>query len=444
MHGNKRKRTERNPFLALYVGMKTWGPHVGTAILVAVGAVLIGSVSAQAQRPAAASRSFDAALIARGAQLSAIGNCATCHTRPGGKSFAGGLPLNTPFGVIYSTNITPDLETGIGAWTQADFLRAMHDGVDRGGRNLYPAFPYDHFTRVTDEDVGAIYAYIMTREAVHSTVPANRLAFPMNMRPLLSGWKALYLDRGVYRPDPARSAEWNRGAYLVEGLGHCGACHTPRNALGAEKKSDAFGGGDEEGWHATALNAASPAPRPWTVDQLTGYLRQGHDKTHGTAAGPMSPVVHGLSQVPEEDVRAMAIYLATMMASATPDSGRAFAARPDDARAASGAAIFGGACASCHEESTSAQSSARTVPLASTTSIHEPDPRNVLHIVLEGIWPAPGEKGVLMPSFEGAMTDDQLDSLLAYIRLHFARSPPWSDISRHVRDIIQHKAESER
>lgn len=404
----------------------------------------MGSVAGDAPGIPAGKRSFDAALIVRGAQLSAIGNCATCHTRPGGKSFAGGLPLNTPFGVIYSTNITPDVDTGIGAWTEADFLRAMHDGVDRSGRNLYPAFPYDHFTRVTGEDVGAIYAYIMTRDAVHSTVPANRLMFPMNVRPMLSGWKALYLDRGVYRPDPVRSAEWNRGAYLVEGLGHCGACHTPRNALGAEKKSDAFAGGDAEGWRATAVNAASPAPRAWTVDQLTGYLRHGHDEAHGTAAGPMSPVIHGLSQVPEEDVRAMATYLVTVMAGATPASGRAFAASADDARVATGAAIFGGACASCHDERPGSQAPVHTVPLAQTTSIHEPDPRNVLHIVLEGIWPAPGEQGVLMPSFEGALTDDQLDALLAYIRVHYAQSPPWPDISRHARDIIQHKDETER
>jgi mono/diheme cytochrome c family protein len=417
---------------------------VGLAISVVMAGALIGSVSGDAPDVPVGKRSFDAALIARGAQLSAIGNCATCHTRQGGKSFAGGLPLATPFGVIYSTNITPDVEAGIGAWTEADFLRAMHDGVDRAGRNLYPAFPYDHFTRVTDDDVGAIYAYIMMRDAVHSRVPANRLMFPMNFRPLLSGWKALYFERGVYRPDPRRSAEWNRGAYLVEGLGHCGACHAPRNALGAETKSDPLGGGDVEGWRASAINASSPAPMPWTIDQLTRYLRQGRDDTHGTAAGPMAPVVHQLSQVPEEDVRAMATYLATAMAGAAPASGRATAASPDEARLASGAAIFGSACASCHDEGATSLSSGRTVPLALTTSIRERDPRNVLHIVLEGIWPEPGEKGALMPGFEGALTDEQLASLLEYLRVHFASSTPWVDISRQARDIIQHKDENER
>lgn len=298
---------------------------IGLATSVAMAGALIAPVFGDAPGAQGGNRSFDAALIARGAQLSAIGNCATCHTGPRGKSFAGGLPLNTPFGVIYSTNITPDVDTGIGAWTEADFLRAMHDGVDRTGRNLYPAFPFDHFTRVSDEDVSAIYAYIMTRDAVPSRVLANRLTFPMNIRPLLSGWKTLYFDRGVYRPDPARSAEWNRGAYLVEGLGHCGACHTPRNTAGAETKSDPFGGGEAEGWRASAINASSPAPMPWTVDQLTRYLREGRDENHGTAAGPMSPVVHGLSEVSEADVRAMATYLTTVMAGAPAGSGRSAA-----------------------------------------------------------------------------------------------------------------------
>jgi mono/diheme cytochrome c family protein len=320
----------------------------------------------------------------------------------------------------------------------------MHDGIDRTGRNLYPAFPFDHFTRVTDEDVSAIYAYIMTRDAVPSRAPANRLMFPMNIRPLLSGWKALYFDRGVYRPDPARSAEWNRGAYLVEGLGHCGACHTPRNTLGAETKRDPFGGGEAEGWRASALNASSPAPMRWTVDQLTRYLRQGRDENHGTAAGPMSPVIHGLSEVPEADVRAMATYLTTVMAGAPLGAGRRAALSLDDARVSSGAAIFAGTCASCHDEGASSLSSVHTVPLALTTSIHEPDPRNVLHIVLEGIWPEPGEKGAQMPGFEGALTDEQLASLLAYVRVHFANRPPWVDVSRQARDISQHKDENER
>jgi mono/diheme cytochrome c family protein len=410
---------------------------VGAIVLAIGAAVRMTSVSAQVPAVAVSTRPVDAALIARGAQLAAIGNCASCHTRQGGKSFAGGLPLDTPFGVIYSTNITPDVETGIGAWTPADFLRAMHEGVDRAGRNLYPAFPYDHFARVTDDDVDAIYAFIMTRDPARSKVPSNRLVAPMNFRPMVSVWKSLFFERGVYRPDPGRSAEWNRGAYLVEGLGHCGSCHTPRNAMGAEKKDLYLGGGEAEGWYATAVNASSPAPVVWTVDQLTRYLGQGWDDGHGHAAGPMSPVVHELAEVPEEDVRAMATYLQTVMAGAVPASARNVATRPDDSRLRSGAAIFVSTCAGCHDEGPGAISSVRTVPLELTTSIHAPDPRNVLHVVLEGIWPEPGEKGVLMPGFEGALTEEQLDALLAYLRVHFAKSQPWPDVSRQGREIIR-------
>ena len=418
--------------------MGTRGLLFGVALTMVLAAGLVGVVSGQAPS-AAATRPADVTLIARGAQLASIGNCASCHTRQGGKPFAGGLALNTPFGVIYSTNITPDVETGIGAWTQADFLRALHEGVDRAGRNLYPAFPYDHFTRVTDEDVGAIYAFIMTRDPARSRVPPNRLVAPMNFRPMISVWKSLFLERGVYRPDPARSAEWNRGAYLVEGLGHCGACHTPRNAMGAEKKDVYLGGGEAEGWYATALNASSPAPVAWTVDQLTRYLRQGWDDEHGHAAGPMTPVVHELADVPEADVRAMATYLLGVMGSKEATALRTATPSPEDRRVQNGAAIFAATCAGCHDEGASAISSIRTVPLAKTTSIHAPDPRNVLHIVLEGIWPEPGEKGVVMPGFEGALTEDQLASLLAYLRVHFAQSQPWTDVSRQVREIVQHQ-----
>ncbi len=202
-----------------------------------------------------------------GAELAAVGNCVVCHTAPGGRPFAGGLALPTPFGTIYSTNITPDPETGIGRWSEAAFQRSMREGVDRQGRHLYPAFPYDHYTRVSDEDNRALYAYLMTREPVSAEPPANELPFPLNVRMVLAGWKLLFLREGAYEPDPAQSAEWNRGAYLAEGLGHCGACHSPRNAFGAVKTGeDHLAGGESEGWTAYALNHASPAPIPWDVD----------------------------------------------------------------------------------------------------------------------------------------------------------------------------------
>jgi mono/diheme cytochrome c family protein len=380
---------------------------------------------------AAALPSFDQALVTKGADLAAIGNCATCHTSRDGRAFAGGRALTTPFGTIYSTNITPDPETGIGRWTEADFLRAMREGVDRAGHHLYPAFPYDHFTRVRDEDISAIYAFIMTREAVRADAPANRLKFPAGLRPAIGMWKALYFRAGVYQPDRSKDAQWNRGAYLVEGLAHCGACHTPRNALGAEERQQELGGGEAEDWHASSLSANSPAPVPWTSEQLFAYLRSGRDAQHGVAAGPMAPVTHTLAGVAEEDVRAIAVYVASQMPA------RNAAARTGAAeRAAStdGAQIFAGACASCHE-SPAATTSTPPAPLGLTTTLNAPDPRNTIHVVLNGLWPEPGESGASMPGFAPGLTDKQVVTLVDYLRARFTDQPAWRDVPEQVAAI---------
>ena len=230
------------------------------------------SSASAASPPPGPDASYDPTLVAKGAWLAAIGNCNTCHTASNGRTFAGGRPLSTPFGTIYATNITPDRETGIGSWSPSDFLRAMHQGVDREGRDLYPAFPYDHFTHVADEDVNAIYAFLMTRDPVRAKTPANRIFVP---RAAISVWKALYLKPGPLAPDAGHDASWNRGRYLVDGLGHCGGCHTPRNALGAEKEREDLAGGTVDGWRAPALNEASPAPSLWTVEQLVSVSADG-------------------------------------------------------------------------------------------------------------------------------------------------------------------------
>src|SRR6266436_4885376 len=294
----------------------------GIAALVIAGAVAVFAI---AWRPAVAAieppapQSFDTALVKRGRYLAAIGNCNDCHTVRGGKSFAGGLPVPTPFGTIFSSNITPDAETGIGRWPEAAFRRAMRSGVNRDGQHLYPTFPYDHFTNVSDEDDRALYAYLMTRQAVHAPARENQLAFPLNQRVVVAGWKLLFLHRGTYQPNNTKSAEWNRGAYLVEGLAHCGACHTPRNALGAERASASFAGGDVDNWHAYALNAQSPSPVPWDAGALYAYLHRGSHPDHGTARGPMAEVVSNLSSAPESDIRAIAIYMAGVFGAPTPD-----------------------------------------------------------------------------------------------------------------------------
>jgi mono/diheme cytochrome c family protein len=209
--------------------------------------------------------SIDKALVERGRVLANYGDCTACHTRPDGPPFAGNLPLKTPFGTIYTSNITPDAETGIGTWSKEAFRRSMKDGVDRRGHHLYPAFPYDHFTKVKDADIDAIYAYLMAAiEPVRETTRGNDFGFPFNIRATVAVWKALFLDKTPFRPDPSKDAEWNEGAYLVEGLGHCGACHTPRNFMGA-RTTPTYGGGSAEGWYAPPLNKDNLSQQPWHV-----------------------------------------------------------------------------------------------------------------------------------------------------------------------------------
>src|SRR5262252_1177890 len=257
-----------------------------------------------------AAGSFTPELVAKGEALAGGGYCAACHTAKGGERFAGGYAMATPFGVIYSTNITPDPQTGIGTWSEAAFTRAVREGVSRDGSHLLPVFSYDHFTKLSDEDVRALYAYFMTRKPVHAPARPSGIPFPFNIRYLQAGWKLLFFRPGRFEPDAEKSAEWNRGAYLALGLSHCGACHTPRNLLGAEKPGNAYGGAVIDNSVAPPLTADNPAPAPWTYAELYDYLRTGASRLHGTAAGPMFPVVQGLGALPDSDIRAIATYFA--------------------------------------------------------------------------------------------------------------------------------------
>src|SRR5712672_4531715 len=416
-----------------------------TATLLIAGAVAAVAI---AWRPAIAAidpptpQSFDAALVRRGRDLAAIGNCNDCHTVRGGQSFAGGLPVPTPFGIIYSSNITPDAETGIGRWPEAAFRRAMRSGVDRDGRHLYPTFPYDHFTNVSDDDDRALYAYLMTRQPVHAPARANELSFPLDQRFVVAGWKLLFLRHGAYQPDNMKSAEWNRGAYLVEGLAHCGSCHTPRNLLGAERASAQFAGGDVDNWHAYAINAQSPAPIPWDADALFAYLRDGWHPDHGVARGPMAQVVSNLSSAPQDDIRAIATYMAGVFGTPTPDRKRqgeavlaqvkAPAAMQASKTNPAGAAIYAAACATCHETDRSPPYGG--VNLALSTAIAGPDPRNVANIVLSGVRPVEGERSPIMPGFAAGMTDAQASALLNYLRARFSSQPAWTNVEKTVED----------
>ena len=419
----------------------------GTVITALIGGVI--AAFAVTWRPAieaiepASPQSFDQALIKRGRDLAAIGNCSDCHTVPGGKAFAGGLPVPTPFGAIYSSNITPDPDTGIGRWPEAAFRRAMRSGVDRAGRHLYPTFPYDHFTNVTDEDDRALYAFLMTRAAVRAPARANDLSFPFNQRFVVAGWKLLFLKSGTYKADSTQSAEWNRGAYLVEGLAHCGACHTPRNALGAEKASASFSGGDVDNWHAYAINAQSRSPLPWTTDALFHYLRYGWDADHGVARGPMAEVTANLSSVPESDVRAIALYMTSVLGPATQtrvseaNATRSEVTSPAQPAPAEtpGAAIYQAACATCHETDRPLPYSG--INLRLSTALSAPDPRNATNIILSGIRPVGGERSPIMPGFANSMTDDQIVALLDYLRGRFSSQPAWTGVEQIVRSARQ-------
>lgn len=417
------------------------------------GVLIAGALAAFAitWRPAIAAidppapQSFDAALVKRGRDLAAMGNCNDCHTSGEGKSFAGGVAVPTPFGTIYSSNITPDPDTGIGRWSEAAFRRAMQSGVDREGEHLYPTFPYDHFTNVSDADDQALYAFMMTREPVHAPPRENELSFPYGQRFLIAGWKLLFLRHGTYQPDATQSDELNRGGYLVEGLAHCGSCHTPRNALGAERPDAKFAGGAVDNWDAHAINAQSPAPVPWTRDALFFYLRNGWHGEHGVARGPMAEVVRNLSSVPESDVQAIATYMAGVFGAPSTDrkrrgeealaSAKALAARQPPTSAAAnadgtGAAIYAAACATCHE-------TMRSVPyggvnLRLSSEINAPDARNATNSILGGLRPVPGERSPIMPPFASSMSDEQLVALLKYLRSRFSDRPAWTGLEQIV------------
>ncbi len=304
--------------------------------------------------------SFDKALVERGRVLANYGDCTACHTRLDGPPFAGNLPLKTPFGTIYTSNITPDAETGIGTWSREAFRRSMKDGVDRNGNHLYPAFPYDHFTKVKDADIDAIYAYLMAAiEPVRETTRGNDFGFPFNVRATVAVWKALFLDKTPFRPDPSKDAEWNEGAYLVEGLGHCGACHTPRNVMGA-RTTPAYGGGSAEGWYAPPLNKDNLSQQPWTKVELVVYLMDGWHANHGMSAGPMTPVVNALHKQNEIDVFAIAAYVGTLRAGEQSIDAAAVKAAalklewghpeapPVPKDVSEGAKVFEARCAQCH------------------------------------------------------------------------------------------------
>jgi mono/diheme cytochrome c family protein len=315
---------------------------------------------------------------------------------------------------------------------------------------------------VADEDIRALYAFLMTREPVHAVAPDNKLVFPLNVRALIAGWKLLFFEGEAFRPDATQSAEWNRGAYLAEGLGHCGSCHTPRNFLGAPKKQHHFAGGEAEGWHAPALDASSRTPVPWTVEALERYLTHGVADVHEVSAGPMTRVVDNLAEAPAEEVRAIAVYVASQMGAAEEgerkqraedvlrrareaaerggDAGEPKLAAGDgrsDTKSREGRVIYEGTCMLCHgaAERRAGASSSEALYLALSTSVHLETPGNLVRIVLQGIAPPDGEPGPFMPGYAGALTDAQLAALIAYVRGDFSDRPAWQNVDREIRRV---------
>jgi mono/diheme cytochrome c family protein len=403
-------------------------------VLVLAGAAGFAFLAYQPEMAAVARpdpESFDKALVERGRVLANYGDCTACHTRPDGPAFAGNLPIKTPFGTIYTSNITPDAETGIGTWSREAFRRSMKDGVDRKGNHLYPAFPYDHFTKVKDADIDAIYAYLMAAiEPVRETTRAHDFGFPFNIRSTVAVWKALFLDKTPFKPDPSKDAEWNEGAYLVEGLGHCGACHTPRNFMGA-RTTPAYGGGSAEGWYAPPLNKDNLSQQPWSKVELVVYLMDGWHANHGMSAGPMTPVVNALHKQNEIDVFAIAAYVGTLRAGEKAIDAAAVRTAalklewghpdappvPNDVR--DGAKLFEARCVQCH------RSKGATVPLALQTSIQAPVPDSVVEVIRSGISPPTGALGRSMPAFGSQLSETEIAALAKFLRARFSTRPPW-------------------
>ncbi|WP_087753583.1 molybdopterin cofactor-binding domain-containing protein [Paraburkholderia caledonica] len=382
-------------------------------------------------------------LVARGKLLASLGNCAVCHTARNGVPNAGGKPLETPFGTVYSTNITPDAQTGIGSWSLEAFVRAMREGISRDGHRLYPAFPYTSFRNTSDDDLKALYAYLMSQTPVRFRPPETKLPFPFSARPLMAAWNGLFLGRNTFATSTTQSAQWNRGAYLVNGLGHCSACHTPRNAFGAEKTGAAFmGGGSAEGWEAPALSSLSNSPVPWSEDELFSYLRFGHAPLHGVAAGPMAPVVADLAALPDSDIRAMANYLASLNPVEANVDTAAMARQYEHASAITGtpsgvgARLFDGACAACHHTGSGPQLFGAHPSLALNTNLHSATPDNLIRVILDGIGsPARPELGT-MPAYRDSFNDAQVAELVTYLRQQFAGGKPaWQDVAASVARI---------
>lgn len=349
--------------------------------------------------------------VKEGAYLAIAGDCTSCHTAPGGKPFAGGLKMANQFGYLLTPNITPDMETGIGAYTKDDFFRVLHDGVNKKDQDLYPFMPFTAYTKVTRADSDKIYDYLRTVPAVSNAVKVNNLDFPFNIRASMIVWRELFFKEGSYKPDPAQSAVWNRGAYLVEGLGHCSSCHSPRNLMGAIKDSKAYTGSVIDGWYALNLTS-NPLTGlgKWSVEEIARYLKTGSDKGKTAVLGPMAEVVHNSTgKMTDADLLAMATYLKTIPSNSSLSEDR----KKVDATHLAGASLYISNCSGCH------QSSGRGItgvipPLAGNPVVMAEQPNNIIKVMVRGIKQRDGY--IAMPSFASRLNDQDILEISNYVR----------------------------
>jgi mono/diheme cytochrome c family protein len=415
-------------------------PAIGLGLVGLAGFAVLAWRPALAEIETPSPSSFAPDVVARGATLAAAGYCSTCHTLPGGQPFGGGYAMKSAFGTIYSTNISPDRETGIGAWSKEAFRRAMHEGVARDGSHLFPAFPYDHFTKISDDDVDAIYAFIMSQKAVHAPAIPNALIPPLGIRALQAGWKLLFFRPGRFEPSPDHDVQWNRGAYLAEALDHCSACHSPRNLLGAEQGGAArYAGAFVDGWFAPPLTSSNPSPSPWTSDELHAYLFEGISRVHGTPAGPMSLAAHSLFVLPQADQDALTRYIASIgggdarSETIAPATSKALALSATDAgrQIDPDARFYVVACASCHYTGAGGINPARP-DLALNSAVHLSSPDNLIRVILFGIDAAEGAPRLVMPAFGKGLSDADVARLASYLRRTRTDEPPWPKVQETV------------
>ena len=357
--------------------------------------------------------------VQRGEYLARAGDCVSCHTATGGAPYAGGLRLDTPFGYMLAPNITPDADTGIGRWSSADFYRAMHDGVNKRNQDMYPTMPYDFFTKATRADVDAIYAYLRTIKPVRNAVDVNHLDFPFNQRWSMGAWRELYFSEGTFKPDATKTAAWNRGAYLVEGLGHCSDCHSPRNLLGGIEKSKDFTGAVIDGWFALDLTSdIATGLGSWTVEQIATYLKTGVAQQKTTTLGPMAEVIrNSLSYLTDADLQAMAEYLKSIPADSRLRTGRV---APDPTKQRGGT-LYLDNCSGCH------QASGRGVPrvfppLAGNGVVVAADPNDIIKVIDRGVSARSGF--IAMPAFATQLTDQQVADIANYVRSSWGNKAP--------------------